>query len=470
MAQAMDNEDFFGEGRALESRMTAEASGSSRIYQALGDQTIYEQNPPFYLRQVPLSAPVVEPKHLGPRPSRMLRTYFEVVPFSGRETELSQLKKWRDTAVAETAVHLIHGPGGQGKTRLAIHLARLWAAEGWTALQAYSLNDFGALDAAEIVSAEEAAGRLILVDYAERWETADLLALLRKAQDPAGLPVRIIMLSRPAGAWWQTLFYRIERSLDVTVDQMYLPPLAESPEGRLRVFEEARDVFGALLDVQDPTYIRPPMDLETNSSYGQVLTLHMAALAAVVAFVEADYPPRDPAELSAFLLARERDHWLAMYRRLDDPMRTPPDAMRQAVYTATLTGPLSYRDALSVLKYVQIESPEQPGQLIRDHARCYPSYEDDSVLEPLYPDRLGEDFVALTIPGHNNSIYPPDPWADGALARLLSLSDNKNGLRGPPPWALSAKTLIDEIGSRWPHIASLTWGGRIAGGKHHRRL
>lgn len=162
MAQTMDNEDFFGEGRALESRMTAEASGSSMIYQALGDQTIYEQNPPFYLRQVPLSAPVVEPKHLGPRPSRMLRTYFEVVPFSGRETELSQLKKWRDTAVAETAVHLIHGPGGQGKTRLAIHLARLWAAEGWTALQAYSLNDFGALDAAEIVSAEEAAGRLIL--------------------------------------------------------------------------------------------------------------------------------------------------------------------------------------------------------------------------------------------------------------------------------------------------------------------
>jgi hypothetical protein len=159
-----------------------------------------------------------------------------------------------------------------------------------------------------------------------------------------------------------------------------------------------------------------------------------------------------------------------MYRRRDDPMRTPPDAMRQAVYTATLTGPLSYRDALSVFKYVQIESPEQPGQLIRDHARCYPSLEDDSVLEPLYPDRLGEDFVALTTPGHNNSIYPPDPWADGALARLLSLSDNKNGLPGSPPWALSVKTLIDEIGSRWPHIASLTWGGRIAGGKHHRRL
>jgi len=92
------------------------------------------------------------------------------------------------------------------------------------------------------------------------------------------------------------------------------------------------------------------------------------------------------------------------------------------------------------------------------------------VLEPLYPDRLGEDFVALTTPGHKNPIYPPDPWADATLARLLSVSESENGLRGSPPWALSVNALLDEIGSRWPHIASLRWGGRVANGKHHRRL
>lgn len=460
MAEGASGAQFPVYGQTPYSGMTAEASGSARVYQAGRDQVIYEQNPPFYLSQVPLSAPVLETRRI--RPSKMLRTNLEIVPFSGRESELAQLKKWRDTAVTSTAVQLIHGPGGQGKTRLVMQLARMWAAERWFPLQAFSLKDFKGLSAADITPEDPIDGVLIVVDYAERWETDDLLALLRRTEDRGG-PVRIILLSRPAGTWWHALFYQIERCFDITVDQMYLSPLADSPADRLRLFEEARDVFGRRLGVQDPTYIRPPRDLEKSASYSQVLTIHMAALAAVVAFIEADYPPRDPAELSAFLLARERDHWLAMHSRRDDPVRTPPDVMGQMVYTAVLTGPLSYKDALSALKFAQVESSELPGQLIRDHARCYPRYEDDSVLEPLYPDRLGEDFIALTTPGHDYTSFPPDQWAKGALARLISRPKS-------PPWALSMETLLAEIGSRWPHMEALAEGGRMATGKHHRRL
>jgi hypothetical protein len=238
----------------------------------------------------------------------------------------------------------------------------------------------------------------------------------------------------------------------------------------LLLFEEARDEFRTRLGVQDPSYIRPPLGLETNKNYSQVLTIHMAALAAVVAFIGNDNLPRNPAELSAFLLARERDYWLSMSSRRNDPIRTAPDAMRQVIYTATLAGPLAYPDALSALKRAQIESQEHPGQLIKDHARCYPPYQADNALEPLYPDRLGEDFIALSIPGHNNYIYPPDPWALGALVRLLSPLPVKHGLQGPPPWVLSARSLINEIGARWPHVASLTMGGRLTSGRHHRRL
>ena len=460
MSEGASGAQFSAADESPYNGMTAEASGSARIYQAGRDQVIYEQNPPFYLSQVPLSAPVLETRRI--RPSRMLRANLELVPFSGRETELAQLKKWRDTAVTRTAVYLIHGPGGQGKTRLVMQLARMWAAEGWYPLQAFSLHDFKGLGAADMTPEDPHDGALIVVDYAERWETDDLLALLRMTEDRGG-PVRIILLSRPAGTWWQALFYQIERCFDVTVDQMYLAPLADSPGDRLRLFEEARDIFGRRLGVHDPTYIRPPRDLAKSAGYSQVLTIHMAALAAVVAFIEADYPPRDPAELSAFLLARERDHWLAMHSRRDDPIRTPPDVMRQTVYTAALTGPLSYKDAVSALEYAQVESSELPGQLIRDHSRCYPRNDDDNVLEPLYPDRLGEDFIALTTPGHHNSGYPPDPWAYGALTRLISRPKTL-------PWALSLETLLAEIGSRWPHMEALAQGGRAATGRHHRRL
>jgi len=147
----------------------------------------------------------------------MLRTYFELVPFSGREAELSQLRKWRDTAPTETAVHLIHGRGGQGKTRLAMHLARMWADEGWATLQAYSHDNFNSLDAAELSSIEGSAGLLIIVDYAERWETTNLLSLLRNTVNPNGPAVRIVMLSRPAGTWWQTFLSRLSQSWRVGV-------------------------------------------------------------------------------------------------------------------------------------------------------------------------------------------------------------------------------------------------------------
>jgi hypothetical protein len=116
--------------------MTAEASDHARIFQSAGDQTIYQADPPYRLGSVPLTAPILNYEKLIVQPSRMLRTNFEIVPFIGRKTELAQLRKWRDAA-DETSVQLIYGPGGQGKTRLATHLARIWAEEGWMTLRAF---------------------------------------------------------------------------------------------------------------------------------------------------------------------------------------------------------------------------------------------------------------------------------------------------------------------------------------------
>jgi hypothetical protein len=450
-----------------ESGMSAEASGLARVFQSAGDQTIYEAEPPYRFASVPLAAPVPDAERLTMQPSRMLRTYFEIVPFTGRETELAHLAKWRDTS-DETSVQLIFGPGGQGKTRLATHLARMWSQEGWMTLKAFPHDDPGGPEAVDIALQAGMAGMLIIADYAERWEMTDLLALLRHTANQSAFPTRLLLLARPAGTWWQTLAYRIERAFDIPAGAMFLPPLGETPEDRMELFRVALDRFAYLLNVANPYLIRPPPGIAADNRYSLVLTTHMAALAAVLAYARGDTPPRDPAELSAFLLAREREHWYALYRRRDDPMRTAPHAMGQAVYTANLTGPLEYSDGLIVLGLAHIESREEPGQVLRDHAICYPPHEQSNFLEPLYPDRLGEDFVALSTPGHNNPIYPADPWTIGALVRLLSSSLDKNKSR--PPWANAAMGLLTEIGSRWPHVASMTWAGELRTGKHHRRL
>lgn len=81
-------------------------------------------------------------------------------------------------------------------------------------------------------------------------------------------------------------------------------------------------------------------------------------------------------------------------------MRTPPLVMARAVFTATLTRPLPYLVGVAALARVGIPAAEQ---VLDDHRCCYPPGDPARVCEPLYPDRLGEDVVALCIPGHSVS-------------------------------------------------------------------
>lgn len=444
--------------------MGAAASGFARIFQTAGNQIVYDGSAPYRLAPYPAIAPALSAERLACQPSRMLRAQFEIVPFNGRETELRQLKKWRETPLSGTAVLLIHGSGGQGKTRMAGHLARAWSSEGWLALRAYGHDDRSGPETADIPLTDDLAGVLVVADYAERWSTGDLLTLLRDTAGPTNVPVRVLLLARPTGTWWQSLAYRMEHDRDVETGTLLLPPLGEASEDRLELFTGARDRFAALLNVPDPENVRPPLSLETDDGYGLVLTVHMAALAAVLAHASGDLLPPGSGELSAFLLARERDSWQALRRQ--GRVIAAHEIMAQTVYTATLTGPLTYDDGLAALKCASVESDVHPGQLLKDHAFCYPSREPLRVLEPLYPDRLGEDFVALTTPGHSDADYPADPWAVGALVRLLTTESGDRSQAAT--WVGQALTVLAETADRWPHIANLTGTGTIVVGRHRR--
>lgn len=375
----------------------------------------------------------------GEQPSRLLNAGNRVVRFTGRERELAELAAWRDGSAA-MAVRLVHGGAGQGKTRLAHRFAELAHVAGWITVRARHSRD------AVVQPLEVAAGNalvkvkplLVVVDYAERWPLSDLLALLLDRRLHAGRALRVLLLARPLGTWWDALTYRLSEALGVRADSTELAPLDATRIDPREVYEVARMCFAQALGIADPVHTAPVLT-------GSFLTVHMTALAHVLAVRRGETPPTDPAQLSAYLLSRERSHWQSMYDN-DRRVESTPQVLGRAVYVAALTRSLDYASAVPVLRAVSVvDGAEDAGRVLGDHAMCYPPHDADTVLEPLYPDRLAEDFVALQTPGHAVGGFRPDPWAAGALGALLAHDARSAG---------TALPLLIEAARRWPHLAA----------------
>ncbi|MFE0715653.1 tetratricopeptide repeat protein, partial [Streptomyces sp. NPDC058892] len=424
-------------------------------------QFVYQWKPAYRIEDFPAAPRPVRARVLAETPSRLLRAAHQVVPFTGRHADLEALASWRDDPVEKFAVLLVHGPGGQGKSRLAAHFADLSRRAGWTVWQA-AVNETGADPISTSPPPEAGTGLLLVVDYAERWPTPDLYRLL---QEPlwhhVGVPVRILLLARPAGAWWESLETWIGDQLDVAAEARVLPPLADAPQARADLFHQARDRFADHLGLPAgrASRIGPPLDLDTDDDYAQVLTIHIAALAAVDAELHHDPAPTDPARASAYLLKRERAHWKALHQRPSAPLPTTPEAMGRTVLTATLTRPLARSHGWRALHQIGLaDSTDAANTLLDDHQYCYPPAGAVTVLEPLYPDRLGEDFLGLTTPASPDDPGTPHPvpgavvddWAHQATQRLLVAAETD----APAPWTRDTLTVLIETARRWPHIAT----------------
>ncbi|WP_190023476.1 ATP-binding protein [Streptomyces hiroshimensis] len=417
-----------------------------------GDVSVTGGEPPLYrVDAFPSARPRLTVEEARAQPARLLLARQGVVPFTGRSAELARLAEWRDGAPS-VSVLLLHGPGGQGKTRLAARFATLSCEAGWDVLQARHASDPAPVGTAACRADKAGTGVLMVADYAERWPVTDLLELMQDAARQEGRPARVLLVARPAGAWWQPLANRLDR-MGLATDQLPLSTLADDPiTSAGDLFAAARERFAAALKAPGARGIfPPPVVLSKDSGFRSVLAIHMAALAEVDRVrrnpEQAETGLNTPAQFSAYLLNRERDHWQTLHA--NSRVTTPPDALGRAVYTAALTGAVTYQDGRAALTAIDACPDGDAARLLTDHAVPYPSStpHTGTVLEPLYPDVLAEDFIALTTPGHEVEDYAPDPWATGAARRLLA---DKGEL---PGWPRHALYTLASASARWPHLA-----------------
>lgn len=389
---------------------------------------------PFTIPSLP------DPAELRRQPSQLLLASNQVVPFTGRENELARLGDWL-RGPGRISAQLVHGPGGHGKTRLAAEFAAEATRAGYTVLVAHHVGDSAITGHDHELSSHTPSGLgvLVVVDYAERWPRSDLLALFEDSRIRHAGPTRVLLLARSGSRWWDLLRYPLHK-LGVATAAERLTELAAGVPARRAVFESARDSFAAVLRT-DAGGVGPAGSF-TDNAYRSVLTILMAALAAVDACDHNRMPPAHPGALASYLLDREADHWTLM--RAGGTVESPTNVLARVVFVATLTGPMSYQEGCDVLRVAGLAAcDEQASRLLDDHQACYPPMDDGVVLTPLAPDRMGEDLVARYLPGGEGT---GDPRTPELMSKVLS---------APVPALRRAQliTVLAEASKRWPHVA-----------------
>ncbi|WP_420116521.1 hypothetical protein [Micromonospora sp.] len=309
-----------------------------------------------------------------------------LVDFLGRGWVLRQLESWATDRTA-VAVRLLTGAGGVGKTRLAREFAgRLpgWRCE-WIHAGAEEQT------AALIASGGVPSRLLVVVDYAETRDRAGVAALVCAAQRATGVRVRVLLIARGAGLWWETLsaaYPQQAQLLDALTGRsqvVELPARIEESTPDEIVVLAARD-FAAHLGRAVPAVEARDCPADT-----PVLRLHAEALLTVL-----DGKPRHGRyDVLTEVLGHEARYWRFAARRAglltaDDPAS---DALlRQVAGVAALLGADAPDEVAGLVRRVPALVAAEPERVARYAAwlaDLYPTA-DGTTLGVVQPDLLAE--------------------------------------------------------------------------------
>ncbi|GJF35058.1 hypothetical protein KNE206_77580 [Kitasatospora sp. NE20-6] len=415
-------------------------------------------------------------------PGSLLQAGRQVVGFSGREEILTRLRQWCEPA--GFGVRLLHGPGGQGKTRLAARLGEVLQAADrrWTVLW----PDPGAGPAELTRLRDTAEPLLVVLDYAETRQD-ELAALLRAGTlHRGGVPLKVLLLARTAGEWWDNARYAPGGAVLGGAPADELPVLAPDHETRALLYRQAAASFAERLagpahapggsgwaalakDLPDPG----PRALPS----GNILTLHMTALADLLdaalrkdpgraderppAGHAEDSDPDDRKDAEDRILDHERAYWTKVAGQHPLPHGlVRRRSLADTLATVVLLGgaPLQEHEREDLLRRTPVLSGLHDHELlvVREWIEAvYPSAERDP-WEIVQPDRLAERFIGRHLLENRRLVHtllapadprrpPAGPVGAAQSARLLTLLARA---AAHPPLAGTLDDLIVDVCTR----------------------
>ena len=319
--------------------------------------------------------------------ARLLDPRRELVGFVGRKEELAALVAWcQDEDAAR--LRIVTGPGGVGKTRLAVELTERMKKHGWTCERVAAGKEAEAITNLRAVTRGRA---LLVVDYAET--RVGLKQMLTALAGDQGDGVRVLLLARSAGDWWDQLGVGEPAVWDLVqaakAAELALPAMVADDLSDADVIVRAVTSFAQELGLPEKAV---KIYDGNGTGHRRVLDLHAAALVAVLAETSTEVVRVDIRTVLGELLRHEQHLWYHSARAAG--LSACPDGMsplmlRQVVAAGCLLGAATEQEARALPGRVPGLSPSvRVARWLRDLYPPGPGEPD--WLGSLQPDRLAE--------------------------------------------------------------------------------